>query len=263
MAFSETQGNKVLFIGSCMVNGYPFTYEDSFTHGACEILRGRGYALTPARLAPAKTTQLSRFGEAIDQHQPAVTVLQIGGLETVLLLEDTVRGWLGIPKPKRIYDQHLHTSPFRTPWLKFRWRVMVTLKRIADALLLHPIVDLAEFRTNLRAAIELASVRTEGPVLVLGLIPAADPVSQYYRDRMEPIFIEECARANVRFLNIAEAWRRDGLDKSYAHDPIHINQRAHKWLAPLVAQALAACLDEESRTSPLDRRSQSVGRACA
>jgi lysophospholipase L1-like esterase len=230
-----------------MVNGYPFTFEDGFAYLACESLRARGYDLELACLAPAKTTQLSRFGEAIEQHLPAVTVLQLGGLETLLLLEDTIRGWFGTQKPKRIYDQHLHTSPFRTPWLKFKWRVMSTLKRIADTLLLHPIVNLAEFRENLRAALEFVRDKTNGSVLVMGLIPSADPVSQFYRDRMAPIFIEECARANVHFLNIAEAWRKDGLNSSYAHDPIHINVRGHAWLALHLAQALVPILQQAGK----------------
>ena len=198
----------------------------------------RGLPVKPARLAPAKTTQLTRFAEAIEQHKPGITVLQLGGLETVLLLEDTIRGWFGIVKPKRVYDQHLHNSPFRTPWLKFKWRAVMTLKRIADTLLLHPIVNLPEFRQNLRKAIEFVNERTNGPVVVLGLFPSADPVSQYYRNRMEPIFIDECARANVAYINIAQAWRRDGLDSSYAHDPIHLNVRGHAWVATQVADAL-------------------------
>jgi hypothetical protein len=136
-----------------------------------------------------------------------------------------------------------------------KWKRMVTLKRIADALLLHPIVDLKEFRGNLRAALETVRDRSGGPVLVMGLVPAADPVSQHYRDRMEPIFLEECARAGVRFLNIVEHWRREGLDISYAHDPIHINKRGHAWLAPKLAAALQLCLDEAAssggRTAPL------------
>ena len=260
MEASELKGTSVLFLGSCMVNGYPFTLEDGFAYLACENLRARGYHLELACLAPAKTTQLSRFGEAIEQHLPAVTVLQLGGLETLLLLEDTIRGWFGIQKPKRIYDQHLHTSPFRTPWLKFKWRAMSTLKWIADTLLLHPIVNLAEFRENLRAALEFVRDKTNGPVLVMGLIPSADPVSQYYRDRIAPIFIEECARASVHFLNIAEAWRKERLDDSYAHDPIHLNQRGHIWLAHLVADAMAVCLDEAAASS-VQRPLQSVGRA--
>jgi len=243
-----------------MVNGYPFPYEDGFAYLACGNLRARGYRLELARLAPAKTTQLSRFGEAIEQRQPTVAVLQLGGLETVLLLEDTIRGWFGIQKPKRIYDQHLHTSPFRTPWLKFKWRVMATLKRIADTVLLHAIVNLAEFRKNPRAALESVSDKTNGPALVMGLIPSADPVSQFYRDRMEPIFIEKCERAKVHYLNVAEAWRKEKLDDSYAHDPIHLNRRGHIWLAPLVADALAVCLDEVAESS-VQRRPQSVGRA--
>ena len=242
------------------MNGYPFTQEDGFVHIACETLRARGYPIEPARLAPVRTTDLAKFAQAIEQHKPAVTVIQTGGLETVRLLQDVIRRWFGIEKPKRVFDQHLHTSPFRTPWLKFKWRVMVTLKRIADTLLLHPIVNMTEFRADLRAAIELLRDQTDGPVLILGLFPSACPISYSYRVRMEPIFVEECARAGVRYVNAPELWRRDGLDSSYYHDPIHINVRGHAWFAAHLADALAPCLDEAAALS--DRRStQSVARA--
>ncbi len=244
---SEQKSQTVLFIGRCFMNGYPFTQEEGFVHIACEILSRRGYRIEPARLAPVRTTDLAKFAEAIEQHKPSVTVLQTGGLETIRLLEDVIRGWFGIAKPKRVFDQHLHTSPFRTPWLKFQWRVMVALKRIADTLLLHPIVNFTEFRANLRAAIELIRDRTDGTVLILGLFPSACPISSYYRIRMEPIFIEECARAGVHYLNAPELWRRDGLNSSYYHDPIHINVQGHAWFATHVADALEPCLREAAQ----------------
>jgi len=233
-----------------MVNGYPFTEEEGFIQQARALLRRRGLEIEPRLEAPAKTTQLDRIASAIEAHDPQAVVLQVGGLETVLLLEDVIRRRFGLSVPKREYNNHLHTSPFRNWKTHARWRVMVTAKRIADTLLGHPIVDMAEYRRNLRQMLELVRDRSRGPVLTLGLFPSVEPVSRYYRGRLEPVFAEETARAGVSYLSLASAWRASGKPSGIFHDSLHLNVRGHQWLAPLVAKALEDCLLGHTKRVP-------------
>ncbi|MBN8732273.1 MAG: SGNH/GDSL hydrolase family protein [Acidobacteria bacterium] len=240
-----------------MVNGYPFTYEEGFVHQACELLRQRGLSVEPLREAPVKTTQFDRIAAVIKHGAPQAVVLQIGGLETVLLLEDVVRRRLGLAVPKREYSNHLHTSPFRGWKTHARWRVMVTAKRLADALLGHPIVDFAEYRRNLRRVLKLVRECTPGPVLTLGLFPSVDPVSRYYRKRLEPLFTEETERAGVAYFSTAAAWQAAGKPSDIFHDSLHLNVHGHQWLAPLVANALHECL--RGHTAPMRAHTQASG----
>lgn len=240
-----------------MVNGYPFSFEEGFVHQACELLRQRRLSIEPLLEAPVKTTQLDRIAAALERGSPRAAVLQLGGLETVLLLKDVMRRRLGLAVPKREYSNHLHTSPFRNWKTHTRWRVMVTAKRLADALLGHPIVDLAEYRRNLRRMLELVRERTPGPVLTLGLFPSVEPVSRYYRNRLEPLFAEETHRAGVAYLSVAEAWRASGKPRDIFHDPLHLNVRGHQWLAPPVASALRECL--RGHTTPVCAHTQASG----
>jgi hypothetical protein len=261
MPLAERAGSRerarVLFIGSCMANGYPFTYEESFVHLASLQLRRWGHEIEPLREAPAKTTQLDRIAQAIERDRPDAVVLQLGGLETVLLLEDVIRRRLGLAVPKRDYNNHLHTSPFRNWKTHARWRLMVTAKRMADTLLGHPIVDFDDYRRNLRNMLQLVCDRTPGPVINLGLFPSVEPVSRYYRNRLEPLFAEESRRAGVFYVSVAEAWRAAGKPGGIFHDSLHLNVQGHQWLAPLVAQALRDCL--HGHTNRARARAEATG----
>ena len=240
-----------------MVNGYPFAYEEGFVHRACELLRERGLNIEPLREAPAKTTQLDRIAAVIEREAPGAVVLQIGGLETVVLLEDVLRRRLGLAVPSRSYSNHLHTSPFRDWKTYARWRAVMAAKRVADTLLGHPIVDFAEYRRNLRQALELVRDRTRGPVLTLGLFPSVEPVSRHYRSRLEPIFAEETQRAGVAYLSTAAAWQAAGKPSDIFHDSLHLNVRGHQWLAPPVASALHECL--RGHTTPVHAHMRASG----
>ncbi len=246
---------RILMAGGCHLAGYLVGRDAAIPEVVLGMLAAQGRPADLELLTHVPLTHPERVTAACNRFRPHVTVLQVGHYES----QASFVKWLRQKKRRRSKKASRHgDDPPKFEGVSWRgapFRFWGACKRAADALLLHPLINLATFEEKFLSFLEAVAASPCGRVVMLSPLPCADPLASYYRSRVAPLYPAAASRFGFEFLNCFDipappADHRFDVAGFHA-DPVHLGAAGHRAVSRRVTLALLPLLPEAGAQTPV------------
>jgi len=231
-------------IGGCHVDGFPIGQEYAFTGVIEKVLSEEIRTDVSGRhISYIKVSQVERVRRHLASGRTDVLILQVGQFEACLGFSEWLHRKLdlGAGRSGSRGQPSGSVPPRRYASLNIGWRLWALTRVCLDTLLMHPLVDIDDFEVKLRHICD--SVQESGvacsAVFVMSCFPCVDPVSDYYRRRLNKK-IELCASSNGFYYVDVYSPLKDKVKSGEGifNDPLHLNADGHALLGRNVAEVV-------------------------
>lgn len=231
--------------GGCHLAGYLVGRDAAIPAVLSASLAARGCPVEIEALTHVPLTHPERVTAASERFRPHVTILQIGHYES----QASFGKWLRRGRRKsRKSSSHADDPPKfgGVSWRGVPFRFWGACKLAADALLMHPLIDIPLFERKFISFCEAIATAPCGRVVLLSPLPCADPLAAYYRSRVAHLYTAAAARFGFEFLNCfdLEAPPDDHrFEVSAFHaDPVHLGAAGHRAVSERLVPAILLLL---------------------
>lgn len=232
---------RILFAGGCHVVGYPVGEAASFPEIVRRRLEASGISLELRKLAYLKLTHAAKLEAACSDCAPDLLVLQLGHFELSRPLSQYLRSIL--PFGRRNAAGTRSESPVYLVGHGWPFRIRAAAKEAIDSILGHPLVDFAQFESQLNALLQQAERWAPPEVILLSPLPCVDPLSMYYRRRATAIMRRVAARHGTQFLDLMSSFSDCGVGpEAHFFDAVHLGAHGHRVIGAAIAEHLVATL---------------------
>lgn len=232
---------RILMAGGCHLAGYLVGREAAIPNVLSANLAAAGCPVELEVLTHVPLTHPERVTAASARFRPHVTVLQVGHYES----QASFGKWLRRARPKSAKSSsHAADLPKfgGVSWRGLPFRLWGACKLAADALVMHPLIDIALFERKFLSFCEAIAASPCGKVVLLSPLPCADALAAFYRGRVAHLYPAAAARFGFEFLNCfdleAEPDDRRFEVNAFHADPVHLGAAGHKAVSERLARVI-------------------------